>query len=104
MKFKINGIEYVIKEVSQKEFWDYRVEDGFYYGQTHFQTQEVWIDKDLPIRKKRKTLYHELTHVYIREFLTSRDINPDEEVLCDIAANSHDIIHRIVKDYLGGKE
>lgn len=89
------------KEVSQKDFWDYQVDeqDGYYYGQSHFQTQEIWIDKDLPIEKKKKTLYHELTHVYIREYLTSRDINPNEEVLCDIAANSHDIIHKIVKSY-----
>ena len=101
MKFKMNGIEYIIKEVTQKEFWDFQVdeEDGYYYGQSHFQTQEVWIDKALPPDKKRKTLYHELTHVYIREYLTSRDINPNEEVLCDISANSHDIIHKIVDDY-----
>lgn len=101
MKFKMNGIEYIIKEVTQKEFWDFQVdeEDGYYYGQSHFQTQEVWIDNALPPDKKRKTLYHELTHVYIREYLTSRDINPNEEVLCDISANSHDIIHKIVDDY-----
>lgn len=102
MQFQMNGITYTIKEVKQKDFWDYQVdeEDGYYYGQSHFQTQEVWIDKDLPIEKKRKTLYHELTHVYIREYLTSRDISPNEEVLCDISANSHDIIHKIVSEYL----
>ena len=38
----------------------------------------------------------------IREYLTSRDIKPDEEVLCDISANSHDIIHKIVEDYFEG--
>ena len=50
MKFKMNNIEYTIKEVSQQEFWDYQVDeqDGYYYGQSHFQTQEVWIDEDLP--------------------------------------------------------
>ena len=98
MKFKI-------KEVEQKEFWDYQVdeEDGYYYGQSHFQTQEVWVDKNLPLIKKRRTLYHELTHVYIREFFTSRDISPNEEVLCDILANSHDIIHKIVEDYFNRK-
>ena len=98
MNFKMNNVVYTIKEVSKKDFWDYQVDeqDGYYYGQSHFQTQEIWIDKDLPIEKKKKTLYHELTHVYIREYLTSRDINPNE---CDIAANSHDIIHKIVKSY-----
>ena len=106
MKFKMNNVEYTIKEVSQQEFWDYKVDeqDGYYYGQSHFQNQEVWIDKDLPIEKKIKTLYHELTHVYIREYLTSRDIEPTEEVMCDIAANSHDIIHKIVESYFELKE
>lgn len=101
MKFKMNNVEYIIKEVEEKDFWEYKVEeqDGYYYGQSHFQTQEIWIDKSLSIEKKRKTLYHELTHCYIREYLTSRDINPDEEVLCDISANSHDIIHEIVEEY-----
>ena len=99
----MNNVEYTIKEVPQQEFWDYQVDeqDGYYYGQSHFQTQEVWIDKDLSLEKKIKTLYHELTHVYIREYLTSRDIKPNEEVLCDIAANSHDLIHKIVEDYIG---
>lgn len=71
---------------------------GIIMGKVIFKRKK-WIDKDLPIEKKKKTLYHELTHVYIREYLTSRDINPNEEVLCDIAANSHDIIHKIVKSY-----
>ena len=101
MFFEMNDVKYQIKEVEQKDFWEYKVneEDGYYYGQSHFQTQEIWLDKTLSKEKKKKTLYHELTHVYIREYLTSRDITPDEEVLCDISANSHDIIHKIVEDY-----
>lgn len=101
MIFKMNNIEYKIKEVSQEEFTKYQIDesDGYYYGQSHFKEQEVWIDKDLPFARKKKTLYHELTHVYIREYLTTRDITPDEEVLCDISANSHDIIHEIVEKY-----
>lgn len=104
MQFKMNNIIYTIKEVEQKDFWDYKgdEQDGYYYGQSHFQTQEVWIDKDLPIENKRKTLYHELTHVYIKEYLTSGDISPNEETLCDISANSHDIIHEIVGSYFRG--
>lgn len=101
MFFEMNDVKYQIREVEQKDFWEYKVneEDGYYYGQSHFQTQEIWLDKTLSKEKKKKTLYHELTHVYIREYLTSRDITPDEEVLCDISANSHDIIHQIVEDY-----
>lgn len=101
MKFTMNNVEFTIKEVEQEEMkkWLCDEQDGYYYGQTHFMTQEVWIDKVLSKEKKKKTLIHELTHCYIREYLTSRDISPDEEVLCDISANSHDIIHKIVEDY-----
>lgn len=101
MEFKMNKSHYEIKEVTQEELQKEIAdeEDGYYYGQTRFQKQVVLIDKDLSYERKRKTLIHELTHVYIREFVTTRDINPNEEVLCDINANSHDIIHKIVEDY-----
>lgn len=106
MKFKINNIEYIIKEVDQEELlrWKCNKEDGYYYGQTHFQTQEIWLDKALTKDKKRKTLIHELTHTYIREYLTTRDLDYEEEILCDISANSHDMIHKIVEDYFKGGE
>ena len=99
--FEINESIYSIKEVSQEELSKITVdeEDGYYYGQTHFQTQEILIDKDLSYVRKKKTLYHELMHVYIREYLTTRDISPNEEVMCDISANSHDIIQDIVEKY-----
>lgn len=106
MEFKMNNCFYEIKEVSQEELQREIAdeEDGYYYGQTRFQKQIVLIDKDLSVERKRKTLIHELTHVYIREYLTSRDINPNEEVLCDIHANCHDIVHKIVEDYFKGSE
>ena len=105
MKFEMNNIEYTIKEVSQQEFWDYQVDeqDGYYYGQSHFQTQEVWIDKDLPIEKKRKTLYHELMHCYLFTYVSFNNIDFCIDDFCDISANSHDIIHKIVEDYFKDK-
>ena len=102
MKFKMNNIEFTIKEVSQDEMKKWYCgdeEEGYYYGQTHFTAQEVWLDKSLSKERKRKTLMHELMHCYIREYLTTRDITPDEEVLCDLSANSHDMIHKIVEEY-----
>lgn len=97
----MNDSFYAIIEVSQEELQKEIADenDGYYYGQTRFQKQIILIDKDLSVERKRKTLIHELTHVYIREYLTTRDINPDEEVLCDIHANCHDIIHKIVENY-----
>ena len=105
MKFKMNNCFYEIKEVSQEELQREIAdeEDGYYYGQTRFQKQIILMDKDLSIERKRKTLIHELTHIYIREYLTTIDISHDEEVLCDIHANCHDIIHEIAEDYFKGK-
>lgn len=99
MNFTMNNVKYTIKEVAQEKFYKLEEGDGYYYGQTHFAEQEVWIDETLSKERKKKTLYHELTHVYIREYLTTRDIEPNEEVLCDIVANSHDIIHNIVEKW-----
>lgn len=101
MTFEMNNSIYEIKEVSQEELSELIADegDGYYYGQTRFQTQTILIDKDLSIERKRKTLIHELTHVYIREYITTRDVDLNEEILCDIHANAHDIIHNIITGY-----
>lgn len=100
-EFEMNNCFYTIKEVSQEELQEENTnkEDGYYYGQTRFIKQVILIYKDLSVEQKRKTLIHELTHVYIKEYLTTRDIRPNEEMLCDIHANCHDIVHKIVEDY-----
>ncbi len=106
MKFILNNSVYTIKEVSQEELQKEIAceDDGYYYGQTRFRTQVIFIDKDLSCERKRKTLIHELTHVYIREYVTTRDLEPDEETICDIHANCHDIIHKIVENYFKNQE
>lgn len=97
----MNDSYYTIKEVSQEELQEEIAEeaDDYYYGQTRFAKQLILIDKDLSYERKKKTLYHELMHVYIREYISTRDIELTEELLCDISANAHDIIHGIVKYY-----
>lgn len=100
MKFKMNNDEWKIKEVAQKDFdKDDDEQDGYYYGRTKYATQEVWLWKDLKHEKKRRTLIHELTHIYISTYITNQSMDFNEEKLCDIAANSHDIIHNIVEKY-----
>lgn len=105
MTFQMNGSLYKICEVSQEELQQVIVseEDGYYYGQTRFREQTIYIDKDLKYERARKTLIHELTHVYIREYIATRDIELDEELLCDINANSHDIINKIIDEYFKNK-
>lgn len=109
-KFKINGYEWVIKEVEQKVFWeDALILDEmntkehateYCYGRTKYSINEIWIDKSLPQDIKRKTLLHELMHCYKTSFicLYSMD-NQDEDFWCELSANSHDIIHEIVENY-----
>lgn len=115
MKFKMNDITYVIKEVSQQEYKELRViedeedgveisdvKNGIYQGSTHHTKGIVYIDKNLPHDIKIKTLIHELTHCYIREYITHEEKTYSEEMVADISANSHDIIHKIVVDYFKG--
>ena len=100
MEFTMNGVYYSIAEVEEEYMKDGEDEDHYYYGQTDWEKHLVMLDKKLGLSKKKKTLYHELMHVYIKEYITTEtleDIN--EEILCDFSANSHDIIHKIVEDY-----
>lgn len=105
MKFKINNREWEIIELSQEKIkekikeYDGEVEEkGIYFGSTQTSNQKIYLDKDLCIEQKRQTLMHELMHCYIVCFLFSTK-NYDEEDLCNISANSHDIIHEIVEQY-----
>lgn len=112
MKFKMNDVEYTIKEVSQKEYKEYRRQEdkttcceetdtskGMYFGATHNYPCIIFLDKGMPKDRKKKTLMHELTHCYIAEYITHEEKQYSEEDVADISANAHDIIHKIVEDY-----
>ena len=104
MNFEMNNELWKIKEVPQSEFWEYDKKEpdgGHYRGVAHFRDNEVWIDEILSEKTKRKVLYHELMHVYIATHISLYEFNITEELLCDISANSHDIIHEIVDRYFG---
>lgn len=107
MKFEINNRKWEIIEVSQDEIrqhiLDYKYdgvpEIGRYYGQTYYSEQKIYLDKDLHIEQKKQTLLHELMHCYIGCYLFQNSRDYTEEELCNISANSHDIIHEIIKKY-----
>lgn len=113
MKFKMNDVEFEIIEVQQKEYKQLRVEEdekedgctpsntdtGVYLGATHHKTCKIYLDKNQPKDRKRKTLLHELMHCYVYEYISHTELQFNEEELADISANSHDIIHKIVEDY-----
>lgn len=111
-KFKMNDRTWEIKEISQEEIRqhiiDYKfdgkpVETGRYYGQTYFDEQTIYIDKDLNKEQKKFTLMHELGHCYIGTFITHQDKQYNEEEVANIVSNSHYIIHKIVEDYFEEK-
>lgn len=107
MKFKINNMEWEIKETSQEEIkeemkrhFDKPEEEGKYFGITYLDTQTIFLDKDLHPNRKRNTLLHELAHCYIGSYITHLGNKQYiEEDIADILANSHDIIREIVDCY-----
>ena len=111
MKFKMNDCDWTIEELSQEEIkkemqrrYEQEIEEeptkcGRYFGVTFSDTQVIFLDKDLPQDRKKKTLLHELTHCYIACFITHRDKTYEEEDVADIVANSHNTICEIVNRY-----
>ena len=109
MKFKINNREWYIEEVDiktireeyNKDLSDNSKvnEDYVFYGLTTLSKQRVLLNKDIHIERKKKTLYHELMHCYLFTYVSFNNIDFCIDDFCDISANSHDIIHKIVEDY-----
>lgn len=106
MKFKMNNREWEIKEISQDMFYPTSnpEEQGDCYGLCAYNEQTIYLWKDLHKEQKRQTLMHELMHCYIGSYISFEDVEAyNEDVLCNISANSHDIIHNIVEEYFNNK-
>lgn len=106
MKFKMNEIKYEIKEVESNVMFEVseqeRPKGADRLGQHCPIEQTIYLNKKLSIEQKRRTLYHELMHCYIWSYMTDLETLNEEDV-CNISANAHDIIHKIVEDYFRGK-
>lgn len=102
MKFKMNNRKWEIIEKSADyilEEYKKEFDDATYcFGFTKYSTQKIYLNEELCQEQKKQTLYHELMHCYIWCYIHSFN-NVSEEALCDISANSHEIIHKIVEDY-----
>ena len=116
MKIILNNIEYEINEVSQEEYKKYKKDEdkrlaceevdtskGVYFGASHYATNKIFIDKDLPIDRKKKVLLHELAHCYIGEYITHEEKQYNEEDVADIISNSFYIIKNIIEKYFKEK-
>jgi hypothetical protein len=101
MKIKVKDYEYTIIEVDDTDGDFYKNGDLKLYGQARFVDQIIKIYKDLSPIRKRQTLIHELTHVFIDVFLSGqaqRNKYNEEDICCFIATYSEDIL-RIVDKY-----
>ena len=104
MKFFMNGHEWELLEVSKeriKEIYEKEMNEEalMVYGLTKYDNHKIYINEELCFDMKRKTIMHELMHCYKEEYISLELDEISEETLCNISANSHDIIHRIVADY-----
>ncbi len=102
MFFHMNDMLWQILEKPQEEFWkdENKISgEGVYFGKTLYKTREIWLDEELSIDQKIRTLYHELMHCYLRSYITFDELNINEETLCDVSSNSHKIIHDIADKY-----
>jgi len=98
----MNDRDWEIIELPQNEMKkldDCGDEKGSLFGLTCYETQKIYLWDSVAYEKKRETLMHELLHCYIDCYVSFQNMRFDEEIACHLAANSHDIIHKITEDY-----
>lgn len=105
-RFVMNNRTWAIVELSQEEMVEVIKKSndepgkGKYFGLTYFDRQTIFIDKDLHPQRKIATLLHELGHCYVGSYMTHLDKEYEEEDICDVIANSYEIIHGVMKQIL----
>lgn len=101
-KFMVNNRTWTIEEVDKdwllKEYKKECENATYCFGVTKYPIQTIYINNELCDEVKKQTLYHELMHCYLWNYVHNFN-EIDEEAMCDISANSHDIIHLIVRNY-----
>ena len=102
MKFKMNNRDWKIKEVPANwllnEYLKEYENAVYCFGLTRYSQQIIYLNNELCNQVKKQTLYHELMHCYLWSYMHNFN-EIGEEAMCDISANSHDIIHEIVEKY-----
>lgn len=101
MKVKIKDYEYEIIEVDETDGDFYKNGVLKLYGQAKYDKQIIKIYKDLSPIRKRQTLIHELTHVFLDVYLAGQSLTNkynEEDLCCFMGTYSEDIL-RIVNEY-----
>lgn len=95
--FEINGRTWKIREV------EFIKDSADYIGETQYQPGLILMLQDMDEALKRKTLKHELTHVWMWEYgHNQHEKEYNNEDVCEIVANSNDFINRVVSKYFEG--
>lgn len=105
MKFKINNNSWEIIDKSSKTITEkYNSENeeraNFVFGVTIYPQHEIWINEDMCLEQKIKTLKHELTHCYIWNYGLYNVPHFNEEMVCDLVSSINDFINITVEQYL----
>lgn len=100
MDFRINGNKWIIEEISNGEMITKTGDiEGFTHGLTEYAECKVYINEGTP--EKKRTLYHELMHVWMYEYghnqFSGRAWNNED--ICEMVAASHNFIHSIAEAY-----
>lgn len=98
MKVKIKDYDYEIIEVGRDSNLLKQEEGKITFGQTDFENQKIYLNKDISSIRLRKTLIHELTHAFLEAYGFSERIFNKEE-LCLFNESYMEDIMQIVDKY-----
>lgn len=106
--FKINNSNWKVIEKESETIRDkynsqYDEPDFFVFGVTIYPKHEIWINKDMCIEQKIKTLKHELTHCYIWNYGLYNLPHYTEEIVCDLVSSINDFINEVIEQYIKGQ-
>lgn len=108
MEFEINGRKWEIIETNQQKMNEVEKtteESGYkYFGICCYEEQKIYLWENLHQEQKKATLIHELVHCYMGVYCSFEDVTWNTDLVCNICANSHDIIHNIVEKYFNQKK
>ena len=103
MEFEINKERWAIIEVDNdrmNEIENNNDKEVYIHGTTRYNENAIYINESTPV--KRRTLIHELTHLYMYVYGHNQERKFNNEEICEISASSHDIIHELVESYFKG--
>lgn len=98
MKVKIKDYEYEIIEVAKDSTLLKQEEDKITFGQTDFENQKIYLNKDVTQIRLKKTLIHELTHAFAEAYGFSERLFNEEELCLFNEAYLEDVM-KIVNQY-----